>query len=116
MPTAVKTTSICAGPQRVRHDATKLACQTEHTSEVQEVNFNRCQENVRPTKIGHETIYHRENGAILGMVALIIKPIYSLYSGHFFGYISPFKGLQQGLKQLGATTIFPMNLEIPESW
>ena len=53
---------------------------------------------------------HRENGGTLGMVPLIINPIYILYSGYFLG-ISPFKGL------LGAytarvppksTTIFPM--------
>ena len=37
---------------------------------------------------------HRENGGTLGMVPLIINPIYTLYSGYLLG-ISPFKGLQQ---------------------
>ena len=38
---------------------------------------------------------HRENGGTLGMVPLIINPIYTLYSGYLLG-IFPFKGLQQG--------------------
>ena len=45
----------------------------------------------------------------------IINPIYTLYHvGIYWVYISPFKGLQQGVKQLwgppsqGAPTIFPM--------
>ena len=38
---------------------------------------------------------HRENGGTLGMVPLIINPIYTLYSGYLLG-ISPLKGLQQG--------------------
>ena len=42
---------------------------------------------------------HRENGGTLGMVPLIINPVYTLYSGYldvFIGSQSPFKGLQQG--------------------
>ena len=38
---------------------------------------------------------HRENGGTLGMVPLIINPIYTLCSEYLLG-ISPFKGLQQG--------------------
>ena len=57
--------------------------------------------------------YHRENGGTLGMVPLIINP---LYSGHLLGPISPVKGSNRGVKQLGqlpsqgAPTIFPMKL------
>ena len=40
--------------------------------------------------------YHRENAGTLGMVPLIINPIYTLYSGYFLG-IFPFKGLLGGL-------------------
>ena len=61
----------------------------------------------KPTK----TKGHRENGGTLGMVPLIINPIYSLYIGFLSG-ISPLKGVLGGLKQLGyhpkGTTIFPM--------
>ena len=39
---------------------------------------------------------HRENGGTLGMVPLIINPMYTLYSGYLLG-ISPFKGLLGGL-------------------
>ena len=39
---------------------------------------------------------HRENAGTLGMVPLIINPIYTLYSGYLLG-ISPFKGLFGGL-------------------
>ena len=39
---------------------------------------------------------HRENAGTLGMVPLIINPIYTLYSGYLLG-ISPFKGLLGGL-------------------
>ena len=38
----------------------------------------------------------RENGGTLGMVPLIINPIYTLYSGYLLG-ISTFKGLLEGL-------------------
>ena len=58
---------------------------------------------------------HRENGGTLGMVPVIINPIYTLYSGYLYWVyhgISPFKGLLGGVKQLGyhlkGTTIFPM--------
>ena len=57
---------------------------------------------------------HRENGGTLGMVPLIINPIYTLYSGYLLGisrYI-PFERAPWGVKQLGyhlkGTTIFPM--------
>ena len=40
--------------------------------------------------------YHMENGGTLGMVPLIINPIYTLYSGYLLG-MSPFKGLLGGL-------------------
>ena len=47
----------------------------------------------------------RENGGTLGMVPLIINPIYTLYSGHFLG-------ASWGVKQLAhhpkGTIIFPM--------
>ena len=53
---------------------------------------------------------HRENGGTLGMVPLIINPIYTLYSGYIL-VISPFKGLLGGLNSLGnhlkGTRIFP---------
>ena len=39
---------------------------------------------------------HRENVGTLGMVPLIINPIYILYSGYLLG-IFPFKGLLGGL-------------------
>ena len=39
---------------------------------------------------------HRENGGTLGMVPLVINPMYTLYSGNLLG-ISPFKGLVGGL-------------------
>ena len=59
--------------------------------------------------------YHRENGGTLGMVPLIINPIYSLYTGYLSG-ISPLKGVLGGLKELGyhpkGTTIFPMILVV----
>ncbi len=45
-------------------------------------------------------IFFFENGSTLGMVPLIINPIYTLYSGYLLG-ISPFKGLLGWLKQLG---------------
>ena len=32
-------------------------------------------------------IYHRENGGTLGMVPLIINPIYTLYSGYLDVFI-----------------------------
>ena len=41
-------------------------------------------------------IYHGENAGTLGMVPLIINPIYTLYSGYLLG-ISPFKRLLGGL-------------------
>ena len=40
---------------------------------------------------------HREIGGTLGMVPLIINPIYTLYTGYLLGPISPFKGLLGGL-------------------
>ena len=46
-------------------------------------------------RMGRETDTHRENAGTLGMVPLIINPIYTLYSGHLLG-ISPFKGLLGG--------------------
>ena len=42
--------------------------------------------------------YHRENGGTLGMVPLIINPIYTIYSGYLLG-IFPFKGLLGGLNR-----------------
>ena len=59
-------------------------------------------------------VNHRENGGTLGMVPLIINPMYTLYSGYLLGPISPFKGLQQGGSTArgppsqGAPSIFPM--------
>ena len=44
--------------------------------------------------------FHRENGGTLGMVPLIINPIYTLCRGYVLG-ISPFKGLLGGVKQQG---------------
>ncbi len=59
-------------------------------------------------------VFHRENGKTIGMVPLIINPIYTLYSDYSKSLldISPLKGLLGGVKQLGAlhpkgTTIFP---------
>jgi len=49
---------------------------------------------------------HRENGGTLGMVPLIINPIYTLYSGYLLG-IPPSKGLLGGLKQLGYHPTIP---------
>ena len=49
---------------------------------------------------------HRENGGTLGMVPLIINPIYTLYSGYLLG-ISPFKGLQQLGYHPNVQTNFP---------
>ena len=40
--------------------------------------------------------FHGENAGTLGMVPLIINPIYTLYSGYLLD-ISPFKGLLGGL-------------------
>ena len=59
---------------------------------------------------------HRENGGTLGMVPLIINPIYTLYSEYFFMYllgIPPLKGSNRGVEQLGYhakgfPSIFPM--------
>ena len=43
------------------------------------------------------TNFHRENGGTLGMVPLIINPIYTLYSGHLLGIQYPLlKGSKQG--------------------
>ena len=63
---------------------------------------------------------HREIGGTLGMVPLIINPIYTLYTGYlmvFIGYI-PLKGLLGGVKQLGyhlkGTSIFPMKGKMGE--
>ena len=53
-------------------------------------------------------INHRENAGTLGMVPLIINPIYTLYSGYLLGPISPFKGLLGGC----STSIFPMNKQL----
>ena len=50
--------------------------------------------------------FHRENGGTLGMVPLIINPIYTLYSGYLLG-IPPSKGLLGGLKQLGYHPTIP---------
>ena len=48
---------------------------------------------------------HRENGGTLGMVPLIINPVYTLYSGYldvFIGAQIPLlKGSNRGVKQLG---------------
>ena len=51
---------------------------------------------------------YRENGGTLGMVPLIINPIYTLHSGYLLG-ISPFKGLLGGLKQLGYHSRVPQH-------
>ena len=52
-------------------------------------------------------LVHRENAGTLGMVALIINPIYTLYSGYLLGIRALW-----GVKQLGyhpkGTSIFPM--------
>ena len=45
--------------------------------------------------------YHREYGGTLGMVPLIIDPIYTWYSGYLFG-ISPFEWFLGRVKQLGS--------------
>ena len=37
-----------------------------------------------------QTSYHRENGGTLGMVALIINPIYTLYSGIYMFLVKEF--------------------------
>ena len=64
---------------------------------------------------------HRENGDTLGMVPLIVDPIYTLYSWYLLG-VFPFKGLQQGVEQLGALhpkgfpTILPMRFIWGESF
>ena len=53
----------------------------------------------------------------LGIVPLIINPIYTLYSGYLLG-ISPFKGLLGGLNRgyhPKGTSIFPMTYMDP-SW
>ena len=42
---------------------------------------------------------HRENGGTLGMVPLMVNPIYTLYSGYLLG-ISPFKRVYLGLSPL----------------
>ena len=56
---------------------------------------------------------HRENGGTLGMVLLIINPIYTLYGGYSLG-ISPFKGLLGRVQQPGyhpkGTGILPLKL------
>ena len=49
-----------------------------------------------PKQSALEAMDHRENAGTLGMVPLIINPIYTLYSGYLLG-ISPFKGLFGGL-------------------
>ncbi len=53
-----------------------------------------------------------KNGGTLGMVPLVINPMYTLYSRYLLG-IFPFKGLLGGFKQQGyhpkGTSIFPMN-------
>ena len=43
----------------------------------------------------YSLVFHRENGGTLGMVPLIINPIYTLYSGYLLG-IPPSKGLLGG--------------------
>ena len=69
-------------------------------------------ENKKDTK-RHATIFHfhRENGGTLGMVPLIINPIYTLCRAFVLG-ISPFKGLLGGVKQQGyhpkGTRHFPL--------
>ncbi len=45
--------------------------------------------------MSHEN--HRETGGTLGMVPLIINPIYTLYSGYLFG-ISLLKGSNRGVQ------------------
>ena len=47
-------------------------------------------------KVPRKTFNHGENAGTLGMVPLIINPIYTLYSGYLMG-ISRFKGLLGGL-------------------
>ena len=58
---------------------------------------------------------HRENGGTLGMVPIIINPIYTLYSGYLL-VISPLKGLLGGLNSLGTIPrvpeIFPWSMTV----
>ena len=51
-------------------------------------------------------MFHSENGGTLGMVPLIINPIYILYSGYLLG-ISQFKGLLSGLNSSGTIPRVP---------
>ena len=51
-------------------------------------------------------VNHRENGGTLGMVPLIINPIYTLCSEYLLG-ISPFKGLLGGLNSKGTIPRIP---------
>ncbi len=52
------------------------------------------------------SMLHGENAGTLGMVPLIINPIYTLYSGYLLG-ISPFKGLLRGLNSWGTILRVP---------
>ena len=63
------------------------------TSQSSNLQFHECQFR---SKLTSSFFYHRENAGTLGMVPLIINPIYTLYSGYLLG-ISPFKGLFGGL-------------------
>ncbi len=62
-------------------------------------------------------ICHRENGGALGMVPLIVNPIYTLYSGYLLDPNPLLKGSNRGVKQRAEAlhpksvpSIFPMNL------
>ena len=55
------------------------------------VRFNAVLE-IDDLNLAMACMIHRENGGTLGMVPLMINPIYTLYSGYLLG-ISPFKGL-----------------------
>ncbi len=46
-------------------------------------------------EVSWQIFIHRENGGALGMVPLIVNPIYTLYRGYLLG-IYPFKGLLGG--------------------
>ena len=66
-----------------------------------------------------ESLGHGENDGTLGMVPLIINPIYTLYSGCLLGFMRyiPFYKAPWRVKQLGyhpkGTTIFPM-IRVPQ--
>ena len=66
-----------------------------------------------PPRFFFEMEIHRENDGTLGMVPLIINPIYTLYSGYSLG-IFPFNGLQPGgLKSSRVPSFSPWELLVP---